>query len=443
MLYTRIKPRKRKPNWRNILLTLLCVVLLATSVTLLVKSIPAWVRPGDVSLENSPTPPTPGIDPTVQPYATPTATPEVTPAPEITPEPTEAPTPTPKRGSGVQSITIGAVGDVKLHEHALKAAKSGNSYDFTNFFGFIQPYISWQDVVIADLDAAVAEGTVSVTRAPAALLDGLSAAGVDVVTLANATVETEGAEAAEATVLTAAQAGLTAVGSEGAAPVILEKDDLRIALLNYAVTEAETAAVHELTDVNLTNDLAYLGTDPLGVDFVIVCIDWNLEDGTKLTDLQKEWVKKLSDAGVDVVLGSGTQVPQAMTTIQNAEGHKTLVAHGLGNFLSGYRKDGKDAGVIVNFTLTKDFDNETTSIDAVSYAPTWVLKYSAQGKYSFEIMPAAEYADKHYRNMAKTDKERIAKVPAEIENAVSTSAGSMDKTVRKMVDGVSTVVMEE
>jgi len=41
MLYTRIKPRKRKPNWRNILLTLLCVVLLATSVTLLVKSLPA------------------------------------------------------------------------------------------------------------------------------------------------------------------------------------------------------------------------------------------------------------------------------------------------------------------------------------------------------------------------------------------------------------------
>ena len=42
VLYTRNKPHKRKPNWRNILLTALCVVLLASSVTLLVKSIPAW-----------------------------------------------------------------------------------------------------------------------------------------------------------------------------------------------------------------------------------------------------------------------------------------------------------------------------------------------------------------------------------------------------------------
>ena len=442
MLYTRNKPRKRKPNWRNILLTLLCVVMLATSVTLLVKSIPAWVRPGDVSLENSPaTTVEPTAKPTAQPTQAPTATPEVTPEPTI--EPTQEPTPTPKRGSGVQSVTFGAVGDVKLHEHILKAAKSRSSYDFTNFFGFIQPYISWQDYVLADLDAAVAGDALSVTRAPAALLDGLSAAGVDVVTLANATVEGEGKEAAELTASTAAQAGLTTVGVEGYAPVILEKDDLRIALLGYAVTDAQAAAVRELTDANLANDLAYLGSDPIGVDFTIVCIDWNLADGTKLADLQKEWVKKLSDAGVDVVLGTGTQVPQAMTMLQNTEGHKTLVAHGLGNFLSGSRKDGKDAGVIVNFTLTKDFDNETVSIDAVSYAPTWVLKYSAQGKYSFEIMPVAEYANKRYRNMAVTDKERIAKVPAEIENAVSTSAGSMDETVRTMVDGVSTVVTEE
>lgn len=445
MLYTRNKPHKRKPNWRNILLTLLCVVLLVASVTLLVKSIPAWVRPGDVSLDNSPMPENvPSAEPTAAPAETPeaTKTPEAT--PEITPEPTIEPTAEPKRGSGVQSITFGAVGDISLHEHSLKAAKNGNTYDFTNFFGFIQPYISWQDVVIANLDASAdSAADVSVTNAPAALLDGLHAAGVDVVALANDTIEAQGKEAGYSTAAAAALSGLIAAGNEASAPVILTKEDLRIGFMSYAVTAEPALAVRELTDAKFDEDLAYLGADELGVDFTVVYVHWGQEGSAELTDAQKAWAQKFADAGVDVVLGSGAQVPQQLTYLQNADGHKTLVAYGLGNFLSGARKDGKDSGVIVNFTLTKDFDAETTSIEAVTYSPTWVLKYSAQGKYSFEIMPAAEYADKHYRNMAKTDKERIAKVPAEIEAALGTSAGAMDPSVRVMVDGVSTVVTEE
>ena len=439
MLYTRNKPRKRKPNWRNILLTLLCIVLLATSVTLLVKSIPAWVRPGDTKLENSPTPPTPGTEPT--PEATPAATPtpEITPTPELTPEPTAEPAPTPKRGSGVQSITIGAVGDVTLHEHAIKAAKSGSGYDFTNFFGFIQPYISWQDVTIANLDASVTEAAVSVTNAPDALLSGLSAAGVDAVALANDTVNAAGADALEATLQAADDAGLKAADG----PVILTKDDLRIALLNYAELSDGTLCVRQLSQENLDADLAEVSQDELGIDFVVAYVHWGQEDSAALTDTQKSWAQVFADAGVDVVLGSGAHLPQEMAWLQNADGHKTLVAYGLGNFLSGSRNGGKDAGVIVNFTLTKDFDHDVTSIDAVTYSPTWVLKYSVQGKYSFEIMPAAEYADKHYRNMAKTDKTRIAQVPAEIEAALGTGTGTMDKAIRTMQDGVSTVVTAE
>ncbi|MGI5884521.1 MAG: hypothetical protein ACOX83_06075, partial [Candidatus Spyradocola sp.] len=89
------------------------------------------------------------------------------------------------------------------------------------------------------------------------------------------------------------------------------------------------------------------------------------------------------------------------------------------------------------------FDSCETSIDSVTYAPTWVLKYSASGKYSFEVLSAVEYSGLRYQNMSANDRTRVAAVPAEIQKALGADAGTMDETVREMVDGVSTVVQEE
>lgn len=240
VLYTRNKPHKRKPNWRNILLTALCVVLLASSVTLLVKSIPAWTDRGDdTQLSSSPTPPAE----TLSPSQTPAASPDPTASPEA--EETAEPSPTPQRGSGVQTITIGAVGDIAMHAHELQAAKSGDGYDFTAFFSRVQPYLSWQDAVIGNLETTIAQDKFDATRSPAQLLDGLKAAGVDVLTLANEHILDADIAGAQATVGAVKDAGLTPVGAytSGAdyiAPVILTKDDLRIAVLNYTETTDNT-----------------------------------------------------------------------------------------------------------------------------------------------------------------------------------------------------------
>lgn len=447
MLYTRNKPHKRKPNWKNILLTALCIALASASITLLVKSLPAWTGGGSSTrLDNSPT-----ASPSA-PAASPSQTPETTPTPEIEQEPSVEPTetPAPKRGSGVQSITIGAVGEIAMHEHELQAAKSGDSYDFTEFFSRIQPYISWQDVTIGNLETIIAQDGFDAVRSPSQLLTGLEQAGMDVLTLANEHILDSDISGAQSTVTAIQEAGMTSVGaytsgSDFVTPVILQKDDLRIAVLNYTESteknpDGASDTVKYLTEAAFDNDMKQVQADETGVDFVIVCVHWGTEDEQALSDSQKSWAQKFADAGVDVVLGSGTHLVQEMSYVQGADGNTTLVAYGLGNFLSGARQGGKDAGVIVNFTLTKDFDADTKSIDEVTYIPTWVLKYSSQGKYSFEIMSSVEYSQKKYQNMSLTDRDRVKQVQSEIEKALGSGVGKTDTAIRTMTDGVSTIV---
>ena len=119
------------------------------------------------------------------------------------------------------------------------------------------------------------------------------------------------------------------------------------------------------------------------------------------------------------------------------------MAYGLGNFVGPTRSGGEDAGYVLSVTLTKNFDTGEESIDSVTYVPTWVLKYSAGGKYSFEVLSAVEYSERGYQNMSASDRTRVAAVPAEIQEALGADAGTLDETRREMVDGVSTVVQEE
>ena len=425
MLYTRYKPHKRKPNWKNIFLTALILVVLVACVVLLVKASPSWGRKAPEGNR-----PTPGIDPTPLVTATPAPTeePAATAKPAEVPVETQAPTPAP-RGSGTQSVTIGAVGDIVMHGQCLQAGKNGNSYDFSKFFSRIVPYISWQDMTIANLECAIAEKGFDENKAPEALLSAMNEAGIDVVALSNEKIAAQGEEAADFTANAVQNCDMVPVGYGDVR--IVTKDDLRIAILNYVENpESENAATRVLSDVNFDDDIRFIAEND--VDFVIAYIHWGEAGKQEVTETQKAWARKMADAGVDVVLGSHAHVVQSMEMLTGAGGNSTLVAYGLGNFESPYRNNGQDAGVILSFTLTKDFDSQTKQIETVTYAPTFALKYSSVGKYSIEVMSAVEYTEKKYQNMSLDDRARIAAIPAEIQAALGSEVGTMETEVRTL-----------
>lgn len=444
MLYTRNKPHKKKPNWKNILLTAFCLVLVVCSVTLLVKAVPSWNSGTQLNKSSASPAPSQAVE---------TPVPSESPSPTETPVPSESvepsAEPTPARGSGVQSITFGAVGSIMMHAHELQAAKTRNSYDFGSFFARVQPYLSWQDVTLGTLETTIASDKFDETRAPAQLLTAMKNNGFDLVSLASAQILDSDIAGAQATVQAVKEAellstGAYASGSDYVKPLIIEKDDLRIAVLSYTektdkLPDGATDTVKYLTEATFDNDLKQIRADETGIDFIIVCVQWS-GDSAELTDSQKAWAQTFADNDVDVVLGTCAHRQQSLTYVQGKDGNRTLVAYSLGSFLDAYRNNGRDAAVILNFKLTKDFDKDEKNVEEVTYTPIWELKYSSEGKYAFEMMNSIEYSSKKYQNMSLADRDRIKLIRKEIETAMGTGAGQADINIRTMTDGVSTVV---
>lgn len=133
-------------------------------------------------------------------------------------------------------------------------------------------------------------------------------------------------------------------------------------------------------------------------DVVLVAMHWGTENLMEADDYQTEYAQYLADLDVDVVLGSHPHVIGPMTWLNGKDGHRTLVAYSLGNFLSRHespqpknelegmlscdfvRSENGSVGIenvvwtpLVNYTdgqtyavyAVKDFTNELAANDAV------------------------------------------------------------------------------
>lgn len=441
MLYTRRKNKKPKPNWGRILLTLLAVVVVGLSVYFLSAGLSrqsVGQNGSDQQQSESPAVESPSAEtsPSLEPSAQPTPQSE-SPAPEqATPE---------VQLTGQRRMTLGAVGDIASGEFLLKAASTSDGYDYSEMFARMAPYLQMQDYTLANLECVLAEeGEYSESVAPVQLADALKAVGFDVLGLANEHSLDLGVEGAMATANLVEDAGLQSAGAYASGadylqPLILEGQDLRVAVLNYTASTLQTPdgakdVVKYLDETTLENDMNAVRAQEEAVDFVVAMVHWGQEDAQEVTDEQKQWAKKLADAGVDVILGSHPHYLQPLEEIEASDGSKTLVAYSLGNFLSVQRTQGRDMGAILTFTLVKDYDAGTCYYENVSYQPSWVLRYSIEGKYHFEIMPVNEFEDKGYQNMGTEARERIRQVAEEVRQALGESVGKLDETILEVAE---------
>lgn len=69
-------------------------------------------------------------------------------------------------------------------------------------------------------------------------------------------------------------------------------------------------------------------------DVVIVSCHWGTESVYDITDTQEQYAQLLADLEVDLVLGHHAHIIQSVEWVEGVNGNETLVAYGLGNFLS-------------------------------------------------------------------------------------------------------------
>jgi poly-gamma-glutamate synthesis protein (capsule biosynthesis protein) len=188
----------------------------------------------------------------------------------------------------------------------------------------------------------------------------LSAAGFDVLTVAN----NHAGDAGRASVVDSVEAidgaAMTAVGGgsdleEARRPAVFHVRELRVGFLAYDATGAGTVATETRPGVARWNaEQARLAVTALrsDVDVLIVALHGGVEYRTWTDPYMATLAEKLHEWGVDVVWGSGPHVVQPVYVIDG--GRPTVVATSLGNLIFDQGDTATKAGAVLEVLADAD-----------------------------------------------------------------------------------------
>ena len=131
-----------------------------------------------------------------------------------------------------------------------------------------------------------------------------------------------------------------------------------------------------------------------GAEFIVFYIHWGNEYQTQANTWQKSIAQRLSNLGVDIIIGSHPHVVQPVELIYSEDGeHTTICLYSTGNAISNQRQEIMDScpsghtedGLFFTYTLRKYGDEVT--LQSVDIIPTWVNKYRGGSSYQYTICP--------------------------------------------------------
>ena len=301
--------------------------------------------------------------------------------------------------SDTTQVTFTFIGDVMGHDSQINAAyqEKTNSYDYSFYFKHLEAIMSKADFTIANLEVTLGmkpyKGYPQFSSPPA-LAAALKSAGVDVLVTANNHSADRGKAGIIKTIDVLDSLEIPHTGTYKSSddrsknsPLILEKNGLRVALINYTYgTNGLPVPPPTIVDrINLKEIAKGIKKAQKSyVDQIIVFTHWGLEYQSNPSEKQVDLYKFCIDNGADIVIGSHPHV------VQRIEKHKdSFIAYSLGNFVSNQRKPKTDGGLMVNMTLSKS--NKTTWVSDASYTLTWVYTPNEKGRKTFYILPAAKF----------------------------------------------------
>ena len=146
----------------------------------------------------------------------------------------------------------------------------------------------------------------------------------------------------------------------------------------------------------------------LDPDLILTYLHFGTEYKREPNKYQRRIVEKVRSLGADIIISSHPHSLQPIEFFEtpNSKIDSGFVIYSLGNFVSNQRWRYSDAGVILNFDVSKNLKSGKLKLEDVSFIPTWVYKgYTEIGKV-FIVYPADEvFSDSLPEYFTEKDKE--------------------------------------
>lgn len=368
--------------------------------------------------------------------------------------------------------TVLSTGDIMVHSTQLDGAlvKESGDYDFSAFFKEAAPYFKNADLSIANLEITFG-GTQSgkfsgypAFNTPDSLADVIKDSGLNLLLTSNNHSYDTGLYGLKRTAQVLKERGIDFIGTRETEtdPIytVKEVNNIKIGMANFTYeTDGQTEGRKYLNGSiisaeanNLISSFNYKKIDEFyataqttvndmkqnGAEFIVFYMHWGDEYKLTPNTWQKSIAQRLSNMGVDIIIGSHPHVVQPVELIYSEDGQNTTVClYSSGNAISNQRQELMDScpsghtedGTIFSYTLRK-YGDEVTLTD-VDIIPTWVNKYRGGSGYQYTIYPlesadsgSSKYSlDTTAANKAAKSYERTKAIVAEGLTAVQESLG--------------------
>ncbi|MGP8175030.1 MAG: CapA family protein [Terracidiphilus sp.] len=267
----------------------------------------------------------------------------------------------------IAEVSFAVAGDVIPHQPVRAAAAAAAGADPTNaqgwgaLFSDVSDVFQGADFGFVNLETPVAPAHSHGSKpflfdAPVALLEGLKANGIKIVSLANNHVMDQGWAGFAETREHLKETGLLFAGSGDSAaqtwqPVIVEANGIKVGWLGMTrwLNGNRNPDKDDQPHVNFFpypgESGGAPGMDEAGVleaikkaraqcDLLVVSIHWGIEYSPAPRPEDMETAHKMLEAGASVIVGHHPHVLQPVETYRTQDGRDTVIFYSLGNFLS-------------------------------------------------------------------------------------------------------------
>lgn len=340
--------------------------------------------------------------------------------------------------ASLSPVTILFAGDISPSPEAVKSYQIDRGYDFSACFRSVMAQTLSADLAVANLEGNISDSA-DKANYPPALLNSLSSIGFDILQTGNSYSIQNGITGLKRTRSEIENAGMQSVGTciskeeydQTGGIIIKEVNGIRFAFLAFTKGMVDNMHIPEEAAwcVNLlySDDVTYskIASDSIAntvkrakamnPDVIVALVHWGSEYNDEITESQRKIADLLCKNGASLIIGTHSHYVGPIVQMKNESSPtgSTLIAYGLGDFVSSADTEVARSGCILNVQFKRT--EERVILSNVQYTPVYSTEPSeALECNSWEVLDCLQavkfYEENYYDRVSEPIYDLLLKV---------------------------------